>query len=91
MTERVVVVVSKDKKTGQEVAVKIINLEDSKDDIMTINREIIALSQGHSCPQLTKYYSSCVLGTYLWIVMEYIDGGSVLDQVRGHSMGVGQH
>ena len=67
--------------TDNVVAVKIIDLEDSSDDIMTIYREILALSQGAICPQLTKYYDSVVYGTQLWIVMEYLDGGSVLDQV----------
>jgi serine/threonine-protein kinase 24/25/MST4 len=70
------------RKTGQICAVKVINLEDTSDDIMTISREIAALTQGKICPQLTNYYGSLVHGTKLWIAMEYLDGGSVLDLVK---------
>jgi serine/threonine protein kinase len=48
----------------------------------TITREIQALVNGKSCPQLTSYYGSVVVGTKLWIVMEFLDGGSVLDKVE---------
>jgi serine/threonine-protein kinase 24/25/MST4 len=68
------------------VAVKIIDLETSQDDIATVAREINALSQGKFCAQLTNYYGSQVLGTKLWIGMEYIDGGSVLSFVKKHLM-----
>jgi len=70
------------KATRETVAIKIIDLEETKDDIMTINREIIALTNGRLCKQLTRYYASSVFGTKLWIVMEYVDGGSVLDRVK---------
>ena len=48
----------------------------------SITREITALVNGKSCPQLTSYYGSVVVGTKLWIAMEFLDGGSVLDKVR---------
>jgi len=35
-----------------------------------------------SCAQLTRYYGSAVLGTKLWLVMEFVDGGSVLDFIK---------
>lgn len=69
----------KDKK---EIAVKIIDLEDSKDDIATISREISALSTGRSCAQLTNYFGASINGTNLWIYMEFIGGGSILDKVQ---------
>lgn len=71
-----------EKKSNRTVAIKVIDLEETKDDIMTINREIVALTQGKLCPQLTTYFGSCVFGTKLWIAMEYMDGGSVLDRVK---------
>jgi serine/threonine protein kinase len=87
------------KKDSKVVAIKIIDLEETKDDICasclshlrwflnpfpaaTITREIQALVNGKSCPQLTSYYGSVVVGTKLWIAMEFLDGGSVLDKVR---------
>jgi len=72
----------KRKRDNQIVAIKIIDLEDSKEDIGNITREIGALVNGKSCAQLTSYYGSVVVGTKLWIAMEYLDGGSVLDKVK---------
>eukprot|EP00479_Gromia_sphaerica_P005886 TRINITY_DN16_c0_g1_i4.p1 TRINITY_DN16_c0_g1~~TRINITY_DN16_c0_g1_i4.p1 ORF type:complete len:248 (-),score=62.58 TRINITY_DN16_c0_g1_i4:365-1012(-) len=34
------------------------------------------------CPQLVNYLGSNVVGTSLWIIMEFVDGGSVLDRIR---------
>jgi serine/threonine-protein kinase 24/25/MST4 len=70
------------RKTGQVCAIKVIDLEETSDDIITISREIAALTQGKACPQLTNYYGSVVHGTKLWIAMEFLDGGSVLDLVK---------
>jgi uncharacterized coiled-coil DUF342 family protein len=70
------------RKDNLSVAIKIIDLEESTDDIQTISREIAALATSQACPQLTNYYGSSVQGTQLWIVMEYIDGGSVLDRLK---------
>ena len=70
------------KRDSLPVAIKVIDLEESKDDIQTINKEITALSHGKFCPQLINYYGSSVFGTKLWIVMEFVDGGSILDRVK---------
>jgi serine/threonine-protein kinase 24/25/MST4 len=70
------------REDGKQIAVKIIDLEESQDDIATINREIMALVNGKTCQQLTQYYGSHVVETMLWIGMEYVDGGSVLDRVK---------
>lgn len=67
---------------GCSVAIKVINLEDTTDDLANICREISAISEGNSCAQLTRYYGSAVLGTKLWVVMEFVDGGSVLDFIK---------
>ncbi|KAG0344986.1 hypothetical protein BG004_004033 [Podila humilis] len=63
------------------VAVKQINLEDSEEDISEIQQEIALLSQCDS-EYITKYYGSCVKGFKLWIVMEYLAGGSCLDLLK---------
>lgn len=41
-------------------------------------QEINVLSQC-ACEQLTKYMGSFIYGTKLWILMEFLAGGSVLD------------
>jgi len=70
------------KKDKMSVAVKVIDLEESKDDIQTILKEITTLVNARSCPQLINYFGSSVFGTKLWIAMEYVDGGSILDRIK---------
>lgn len=57
------------------MAIKIIDLEESKDDVQTICREITTLVSS-SCPQLINYYGSAVFGTKLWIA---VSGGLRID------------
>lgn len=70
-----------DKRTGQAVAVKHIDLEGSDDDIREIQQEISLLSTCHSA-YVTNYLDSFVRGVKLWIVMEYLGGGSCLDLIK---------
>lgn len=57
-----------------------IDLEGSDDDIREIQQEISLLSTCSS-EYITKYKASFVRGVKLWIVMEYLGGGSCLDLV----------
>jgi hypothetical protein len=59
-----------------------VDLESSEDDISEIQAEIAHLSTVSS-DHITRYYGSFVRGWRLWIVMEYLAGGSCLDLVRG--------
>ncbi|KAJ7180086.1 kinase-like domain-containing protein [Mycena crocata] len=67
--------------TKQIVAIKQIDLEDSDDDISEIQQEIASLAQCDS-EYVTRYYGSFVVSYKLWIVMEYLAGGSCLDLLK---------
>jgi serine/threonine-protein kinase 24/25/MST4 len=58
-----------------------IDLESSEDDIQEIQQEISVLSTCASS-YVTQYKASFLRGHKLWIVMEYLGGGSCLDLVR---------
>ena len=70
-----------DKRTGQSVAIKIIDVENAEDEVDDIIQEISILSELQS-PYVTKYYGSFLKGSDLWIVMEFCSGGSCSDLMR---------
>ncbi|KAF7125459.1 hypothetical protein CNMCM5793_001698 [Aspergillus hiratsukae] len=70
-----------EKSTGEIVAIKHIDLESSEDDIQEIQQEISVLATCAS-PYVTQYKASFLRGHKLWIVMEYLGGGSCLDLLK---------
>ncbi|KAI0124253.1 kinase-like domain-containing protein [Xylariales sp. AK1849] len=70
-----------EKATGEIVAIKHIDLESTDDDIQDIQAEISVLSTCASS-HVTQYKASFLRGSKLWIVMEYLGGGSCLDLLK---------
>lgn len=70
-----------DRRTGETVAIKVLELDEDAEELEQMQREIHTLSQLHS-PQMTRLRGSHLRGTQLWIVMEYCAGGSCTDLVR---------
>ncbi|KAF4338555.1 STE STE20 YSK kinase [Fusarium beomiforme] len=70
-----------EKATGETVAIKHIDLESNDDDIQDIQAEIAVLSTCASS-YVTQYKGSFLRGHKLWIVMEYLGGGSCLDLLK---------
>jgi serine/threonine-protein kinase 24/25/MST4 len=75
-----------DKRTGQAVAIKIIDIESAEDEVEDIIQEIAILSELQS-PYVTKYYGSYAKGAELWIVMEFCSGGSCADLMKPGQIG----
>lgn len=61
-----------------------IDLESTEDDILDVQAEIAVLSTCAS-PYITQYKASFLRGHKLWIVMEFLGGGSGLDLVHSSS------
>ncbi|KAF5018673.1 hypothetical protein F66182_9348 [Fusarium sp. NRRL 66182] len=75
-----------DKRTGQAVAIKVIDIESAEDEVEDIIQEIAILSELQS-PYVTKYYGSYAKGAELWIVMEFCSGGSCADLMKSGLIG----
>ncbi|OAA53927.1 ste20-like serine/threonine-protein [Niveomyces insectorum RCEF 264] len=70
-----------DKRTGQAVAIKVIDIESAEDEVEDIIQEIAILSELQS-PYVTRYHGSYAKGAELWIVMEFCAGGSCADLMK---------
>lgn len=75
-----------EKRTGEAVAIKIIDIENADDEVEDIIQEIAILSELQS-PYVTKYYGSYAKGAELWIVMEFCAGGSCADLMKPGMIG----
>ena len=73
------------KKTGEVVAIKEIDLEESADEVIEIQKEIDMLRACES-QYVVKYHGCALVNTKLWIVMEYMGGGSVRELIQDHRM-----
>jgi serine/threonine-protein kinase 24/25/MST4 len=75
-----------DRRTGQLVAIKVIDVENAEDEVDDIISEISILS-GMNSSYVTKYYGSYLHGSDLWIVMEFCSGGSCADLMKPGPIG----
>jgi len=69
---------SRNKKTGEIVAMKVIDIDSTDDDLQEIQQEVTFQSQCHD-EYITQYFGSYIKGNELWIAMEYLGGGSIAD------------
>ncbi|EXJ91937.1 STE/STE20/YSK protein kinase [Capronia epimyces CBS 606.96] len=70
-----------EKATGEIVAIKHVDLESSEEDLSDILSELSVLSSCSS-PYVTKYRLAFLRRHTLWIVMEYLGGGSCADLLK---------
>ncbi|NXH24828.1 PAK3 kinase, partial [Myiagra hebetior] len=65
--------------TGREVAIKKINLQGQGRKQVTVN-EIMVMKNNRN-PNVVNYLDSYLVDDELWLVMEYMDGGSLHDVI----------
>lgn len=68
-------------ESGQNVAVKQIDLDHELASILEVNKEIQILSECQ-LPQITMYLGCVVNGPKLWVIMEFIDGGLLYELLQ---------
>ncbi|KAG0635204.1 kinase-like domain-containing protein [Tuber brumale] len=66
-------------ETKQIVAVKSLDLDQHDDEIKDIQKEIGLLSQlkAGDAPNITAFHGSYLLGSRLWVIIDFCSGGSV--------------
>ncbi|TPP61609.1 serine/threonine-protein kinase PAK 1 [Fasciola gigantica] len=72
-----IVQIGRDLKTGQRVAIKQMNLRKQPKKELILNE--ILVMRAYRNPNIVNYLDSYLLGDELWVVMEYLDGGSLTD------------
>ncbi|XP_066427370.1 serine/threonine-protein kinase PAK 3-like [Molothrus aeneus] len=66
-----------DTSSGQQVAIKIMSLEEEMSEELAAN-EILAMRDNRS-PNIVTYLDSYLVDAELWLAMEFMDGGTLFD------------
>jgi len=77
-----------DSKTGKSVAIKQMNLSQQPKKELIINEIIVMREQQQE--NIVNYVDSLLVGDELWVVMEYLAGGSLTDVVTETILSEGQ-
>ncbi|XP_023801447.1 serine/threonine-protein kinase PAK 3-like [Cyanistes caeruleus] len=74
--------------TGGEVAIKKINLQGLRRKQLTVNE--IMIMKSYRSPSVVNYLDSYLVHEELWLVMEYMDGGTLTDVISKTYMSEGE-
>ncbi|KAJ3240453.1 Serine/threonine-protein kinase 25 [Chytriomyces hyalinus] len=69
------------RSNGEIVAIKVLDLDTEDDEIVDVRKEISVLSHIDN-KYITRYHGSYLVGTKLWIVMDYAGGGSLRNLLK---------
>ena len=79
---------AKCKTNGQKLCIKLVNLEDFPYGVENLQKQTALWSKCHN-PNIVGYYGSFLNGSTVWILEEYMDGGSLEDIIKyGYNRGI---
>lgn len=79
-----VVCLARDNKTRRQVAVKKMDLKKQQRRELLFNEVVIMRDYPH--PNIVEMYGSYLVGDELWVVMEFLEGGSLTDIITHTSL-----